>query len=132
MARNKAPFHFFLCKNQIFFTILDKKKIKKAGFLKYGNSRFPFFIYNDYKIVTLENIRMMHTMKYLYKCKFDEIKTNLAHYKAGLMHLSSMCHSMSEHRSHLKGIKKFRECLMTKENRDFQGGGAVVKEKSYC
>ena len=69
---------------------------------------------------------MMHAMNYLYKCKFDDIKPNLAHYKAGLMRLRSVCHSMSEHRSHLVGIQKFRECLMTTNIQDFLGGGTIA------
>ena len=77
--------------------------MKKSGLLKNGNTR----------------LMMMHTMKYLYKCKFGKIKPNLAHYKAGLMRLISVCNSMKEHRSHLVGIRRFRECLMTTENQYF-------------
>ena len=88
-----------------------EKTMKKAGLLKNGTTRFPFFIYNEYKINSIENIMMMHTMKYIYKCKFDKMKPNLVHYKAGLAHLSSMCLSMSEHRPFLIGVKRFRECL---------------------
>ena len=69
-----------------------RKKLRKAGLLNFGNNRFPFFVYNDYNLVSVENIMMIHTMKYIYKCKYDEIKLNLPHYKVGLESLSSVCY----------------------------------------
>ena len=77
--------HFkIFCKKTREIVPYSKKKLRKAGLLNFGNNRFPFFVYNDYKIESVENIMMIHTLKYIYRCKYDEIKLNLPHYKAGL------------------------------------------------
>ena len=73
-----------------------EKILRKAGFLKKGNTRFPYFIYTDYKINTIENLMLIYSLKYIYKCKFNEIKPNLVHYRASLVHLSSVCAAMKE------------------------------------
>ena len=70
-----------------------------------GNNKFPFFINNDYKMETVENIMLLHTMKYIYKYKYNEIKLNIQHYRAGLEHINSVCYSMSTQKPFLKKIK---------------------------
>ena len=49
--------HFFLSypKTKEIINFLEKI-LKKAGLLGNGNARFPYFIYTNYKINTIENI----------------------------------------------------------------------------
>ena len=68
---------FFSCPKTNEIINLLEKILRKAGFLKYGNTRFPYFIYSNYKINTIENLPLIHSLKLIYKCKFDEIKPNL-------------------------------------------------------
>ena len=40
-----------------------ENKLRKADLLRQGNSRFPFFIYDEYNIDSIDNIMILHAMK---------------------------------------------------------------------
>ena len=103
---------FFSCPKTNEIINLLEKILRKAGFLKNGNTRFPYFIYSNYKINTIENLMLIYSLKFIYKCKFDEIKPNLVFYRANLVRLSSVCAAMKEQKPYLTGIESFRECLI--------------------
>ena len=96
---------------------LLEKILRKAGLLKNGNSRFPYFIYSNYKINTIQNIMLIYSLKFIYRCKFDEIRPNLLFYKTGLVGLSSVCSAMKDKKPYLAGIEAFRVCLVMSDSR---------------
>ena len=53
--------------------------LRGAGLLLQGNLRFPFFLYNEYSINSIENIMILHTMKYIYECEFDDSKPKMSY-----------------------------------------------------
>ena len=50
---------------------------KSAGLLVQENSRFPFFVYDEYGIDSVENEMILHTMKYTNRCKFNDFRPNI-------------------------------------------------------
>ena len=55
---------------------------------------------------------LIFSLKFIYKCQFDEIRPNLLFYRASLVRLSSVCSAMKDDKPYLTGIESFRECLV--------------------
>ena len=101
-----TAFHDFLWKKTKEISNFLENKLRKADLLTKGNNRFPFFLYNKNDINTIENVMILHSMKYMYQCKFDVTKPNIQHYRASLLHLCSVCYSISLQKPRSKTIKK--------------------------
>ena len=104
---------FFSCPKTNEIVNLLEKILRKAGFLKNWKTRFPYFIYTNYKINTIENLILIYSLKFNYECKFDEIKPNLIFIE--LIWCTWVPYMLLWRNKNRTGIESFRECLVTTE-----------------